>query len=148
MRSTCFVETRGNQAVQLTKVGLVLVPVGAHSGVAGLEEHLVQVQDERVAQQGAHRPDHLLRERQRAEERALPIHRAELQVLERLRGGLPIAIRGDVAQEALPLQPLHFGLGLLDLGGELRIDVWPLLARSAHRPNLPTFSANFADRLL
>src|SRR5207249_1610564 len=67
-----------------------------------------EVQDQRVAQQVAHRPDHLLRERQRAKERALPIHRAELQVVGRLRGRLAVAVGGDVAQEALALQPLHF----------------------------------------
>jgi hypothetical protein len=38
------------------------------------------------------------RERQRAKERALPIHRAELQVVDRRRGRLAVAVRGDVAQ--------------------------------------------------
>src|SRR5207248_269034 len=47
------------------------------------------------------------RERQRAKERALPIHRAELQVVDGPRRRLAIAIRGDIAQVALALQPLH-----------------------------------------
>jgi hypothetical protein len=98
---------RAHQRVADFEVGVVLVPVRAHAGLARLEEHLVQVQYQRIAQEGAHRLDDLRRERHGADEGAMAIHRAELQILQRLGGRLPIAIGSDVAQEPLSLQPLH-----------------------------------------
>jgi len=92
------------------KVGVILVPGGAHAALARLEEDLVEVQRDLGADERRHSLEHLGRERQGADQRAVEIRRAELEVLLVLGWRLAVAGGGDIAEQAIALEPSDVGL--------------------------------------
>jgi hypothetical protein len=108
----------------------------------GLDEDLVEVENDRVADQLADRLRDLGREGHRAEEGAVRRHRAELQVRLRLRVRLAVAVGGDVAQFAVGLEPIQLGPHRRDLlrrpefrnrDPTLLLELRDLLGRKPHR---------------
>ena len=83
------------------------MPVGPGADAARLEEELVQVEDEGVADQVAHGAGDLRGERQCADQVALVVEGDELEVGAGPGMGPPVAVGAHVSQQALALESRH-----------------------------------------
>jgi hypothetical protein len=86
------------------------MPAGAGTGLAGFEKYMVELMDDRVADQLANDGEDFGVKGQRAEEFALRGDGADLEVLGGFGMGLAVAVGGDVAEEAVAFEALEFPL--------------------------------------
>ena len=85
------------------EVGIILVPGGAFAVTARLEKNLVELPDDRVADQLANGADHLVGKTERTEKRALRRERTELIIQCRGRLGLAVPGPGNIIEQAFVL---------------------------------------------
>ena len=101
------------------EVSVVLVPRGAHAGLPGFQENLVEMQRNLGADQFCHGGDDLGRKRQRADERAVEIRGAELEVDLLVGRGLAVASARDISEKPIALESRDVGL---ERGGLLGVE--------------------------
>src|SRR5262245_3945669 len=104
MRSCWCSATSRPTRPRLHKVGLVLVPVRPRAVACRLPEDLVEVQENRIADQRANGSHDLRMKRQGAVERAPVIHRAELEVLDLPGVSRAVPFGSDVSEPSVPLE--------------------------------------------
>ncbi len=92
------------------EVGVVLMPCGAHSGLAGLQKNLIEMERDFRTDQARDGVDHLRREGERANQRAVEVSRTQLEVLFGYRTRFAIALGGDIAEVMISLQTCDVGL--------------------------------------
>ena len=103
--------------VRQTEVGVILGPRCAVAGLAGLEKNLIEVMNNRVANQLAYDVDDLGTKRKRSVELALGCDRTNLEVLGGLGMCLAVAVSGDIAHKSFTLEAFQLGAH----GGDLAV---------------------------
>ncbi len=86
------------------------MPGGAHAGSSWFEKNLVEMKRDFRTDQAGDGVDDLGRKREGANQRAVEIGRAELQVLFGAGSGGTVTISGDVAEKIIPFQSCDIGL--------------------------------------